>query len=170
MTTNFEDAFDFEVHEYVLHNLRFLDEILVGLNASPILSNPDFLLEKDSSGTNGVNFKVRSSVNPNAIEMWLLVESWGIRLDIDGIREAFEWTNKEILESKDRVATLIKHLFTGYILVDTRRGSKFVQILDLRGFFIDSFSQNNWLHTLTGLYLWRKGTSRRLFLPFIHSD
>lgn len=129
-----------------------------------IFENPNFTFSKDSSGTNSLGFQIVSSKN-NSVILDIFLESDGIRIDIDGISEAFEWSNKDIKNSKEKVAKLIKYLFTGYILIETQNASRFIQIFDAEGFFIRSFSRNNSLHFYTGLYIFRYKTYRRLFLP-----
>ena len=167
MTQTLNEIFDFEIHKDVVDNLAFLDEILVELGVEPALRNKDFEVNKSGAGTNGVDFAVVSNENRCSIEMWILIETWGIRLDIDGIPETFEWTNKQITDSRKSVSDFIKHIFTGYISINARRSSRFIQIFDSNGVFVHQQSRNSLFHILTGIYLERNGNQRRLFLPFL---
>jgi len=165
MTTSVSEVFDFEIDKGVIDNVNFLNEILDDLNAGPVTENPDFVLDKNSSGKFGINIWGRSLKGENSAEMWIEVGSDHIRLDLDGINETFEWANSK--KSREEVADFIRHIFTGHILIETRRSSRFIQIFASDGSLFHSSSHNNLLHMLTGLYLWRRKTFRRLFSPFI---
>ncbi len=160
--------FEFELDENVIDEIGLFNKILADLNAPMLFENPDFRLDRDSAGTNGISFTIESA-KKNTAQMWLFLECDGVRLDIDGMNELFEWKSVFIKNSVEEFTDFIKHLLTGYILIDTRGASRFVQIFDESGFFVHSISYNDSLHFFTGLYLFRKKSYQRLFLP-IYSE
>lgn len=156
--------FEFELHREVIDKIAIFNQILTGLNNTSILENSDFILDRDSAGTNSLRFTVKSP-KKNTAQMWLFLESDGVRLDIDGMNELFEWSNEFIKKSREKFVDFIQNLFTGYIIIETRGASRFVQIFNEDGFFEHSSSYNNLFHMLTGLYLFRHKSCRRLYLP-----
>ena len=81
------------------------------------------------------------------------------------MNETFEWATEHIDKDRDSVIEVIRNLFTGFVLIETRGASRFIQIFDSNEIFVHSFSYNNLFHILTGLYLFRYKNYRRLYLP-----
>ena len=156
--------FEFDLHREIIDQINLFNEILTSLKTSAIFENSDFQLDRDSAGTNSIRFTVKSP-KKNTAQMWLFLESDGVRLDIDGMNELFEWSNESIKQSKEKFINFIQLLLTGYILIETRGASRFIQIFNEDGFFEHSSSYNNLFHMLTGLYLFRYKNYRRLYLP-----
>jgi hypothetical protein len=156
--------FEFALNKSVVTNIELINKILVELNTETLSENKSFHLHKDSAGTNGIHFTIYSTKD-NTAQFELYIESWGIRIDVDDIPELFEWTNEFIEKSETEFTELIINLFTGYISIETRSYSKFIQLFDSDGFFVDSISHNNLFHMITGRYIFRHKDFRRLYLP-----
>lgn len=105
------------------------------------------------------------SSKPNALPIVVWFEAEDLKIDIDRMNETFEWSKKQIGETREKILELIRNLLTGFISIETRSSSRFVQIFDADGFFVQELSYNNLFHMLTGLYLFRHKNFRRLYLP-----
>lgn len=158
-----EEQLDFELSDLVIKNVYFLDSILSEIIVQPISENADFTINKDSSGTYSLDIKVNSK-SQNVAELDIFLQSDGIRIDVDGIPELFEWGNKHLEVSKDEAIATIKNIFTGYFLIERSGRSIFINLFDTNGFHYKTISRNNFLHFLTGTYL-KTNSFQRLFLP-----
>ena len=92
-------------------------------------------------------------------------EGDALRIDIDQIPETFEWANKHIKEDRNSVLELIRNLLSGYVLINERGSSKFIQIFNSSGDFVNCQSRNNLFHMITGRFLFRFKDVRKLYLP-----
>lgn len=155
-----------EFEESVKLKIELFDDLLSDLGKQTLLENPDFTLDTESSNAYAAIFAVNSQTNSNAANMWLHVMGDGLRLDIDGIPELFEWSDEQVRDSRKEVVTFLAHLLTGYIMIETHGSRRFVEIYDSRGNFVDWVSRNKTIHMITGLRVSRFQTHRRLFLPF----
>lgn len=156
---------EFEFDEKLLENVRLFDEVLVELGEPPLFENSNFRVFSGitSLETYLVMETTHQKINTLPIMIWF--EYSDLVIDIAGMRENFEWSKKQIEETREEVVGLIRNLFTGFISIETRNSSRFVQIFDAEGFFVQQFSYNNLFHMLTGLYLLRHKNFRRLYLP-----
>jgi len=136
------------------------------LGRDEVLKNPDFKLCKESSGTFEPVFDVHSTTNTNAVSMWLHFTADGIRLDLDGMNELFEWSTEKISRSPGKVSEFLTQIFTGYILIEGQTGKRFIEIFDRNGQLFERASYNDFWHTVSGLHVARHKTSSILFLPF----
>ena len=161
---NDKPAYDFD--ERIQSHVKFFDEVLAALGHSGVFKNPDFEFGKDGSGFGQALFDVRSTTQANAVGMWLHFTTEGIRLDLDGMNELFEWSADEIYRSPQKISEFLIRIFTGYILIETRGGKRFLEIFDSQGQFFEWTSYNDFLHMLTGMHIAKYKTDRRLFLPF----
>ncbi len=156
---------NYEFDEQLLANVRLFDEVLEELGEPPLLENKNFSTFLDFPIAPHYLALEVVSKQENTLPITIWFEANDLGIDIDQIPETFEWSEKQINESKEKVTDLIRNLFTGYVLIETRGGSKFIQIFDANGFFVNASSVNNWLHFFTGLYLFRYKNYRRLYLP-----
>lgn len=156
---------EFEFDEQLLSNVKLFDEVLNEVGEAPLFENQNFTVWS----SHGVlpSYLVMETTNnkSNNLPIMIWFEGEDLRIDINNIPETFEWTKKQIDEDRSSVIELIRNLFTGYVLIEIRGGSRFIQIFDSNGFFVDALSRNNWLHFFTGLYLFRYKNFRRLYLP-----
>ncbi len=162
---------EYEFDEQLLKNIGLFDEMLNRLGELPLLENPNFTISKniDLSPDYVITYLIMESTNivKNSLPIRILFEGKDLGIDIDGIPEIFEWAAKHIEEDKNVVIKLIKNLFAGYVLVETRGASRFVQMFDENGDFINAISHNNLFHMISGLYLFRYKTYRKLYLPIL---
>ena len=162
---------DYEFDERLLQNIALFDEVLIEFGELPLLENQNFNISKDQnlSPDYVVTYLIVESTNvvKNSLPTSILFEGNDLRIDIDGIPEIFEWAAKHIGEDRNAVIKLIKNLFAGYVSVETRGASRFVQIFDADGEFINAISHNNLFHMIAGLYLFRYKNYRKLYLPII---
>ena len=156
---------DFEFEDFLLDNVALFDEVLRQLGEPPLLENENFTVWSSPGVLPNYLVLENAGEKANALPMLIWFEGEDLRIDIEGISETFEWAKKHIEEDRNSVVELIRNLLTGYVLIESRGGSRFVQIYDSNGFFVNAFSRNNWLHFFTGLYLFRYKNYRRLYLP-----
>lgn len=155
-----------EFVEGVKANIQLFDELLSSLGKNSIFENPDFSFDKESSNAYAAIFDVVSQTNPNTTVMWLHLMVDGIRLDIDGINELYEWSDKQIKDSRNNVVEFLGHVFTGFILIETHGSGRVVEIFDSSGNFVAWISRNKIFHMITGLRISRYKYYRRIFFPF----
>ena len=155
----------YEFENYLLDNVKLFDEVLDELGEPPLLENANFSTFLDFPITSQYLTVELKTSRPNNLPIVVWFEGENLRIDIDQMNETFDWSKKQLVETREDVITLIRNLFTGYVSIETRRASRFIQIFDANGFFVHSFSYNNLFHMLTGLYLFRDKNYRRLFLP-----
>lgn len=156
---------EFEFDEKLLENIRLFDEVLNELSEPLLFENPNFTVY--SSPGIYPHYLVMETTNKTANTLPIIIwfEADDLRIDIDQMNETFDWSKKQIEETREEVVGLIRNLFTGFISIETRNSSRFVQIFDAEGFFVQQFSYNNLFHMFTGLYLFRHKNFRRLYLP-----
>ena len=155
---------EFEFEDYLLANVALFDEVLADLGEPPLFENRNFAPCEPLIFSHYLTFESTGRIK-NTLPIRILFEGDSLRIDIDGIPEIFEWAKEHIDADRDSVVELIENLFTGYVLVESRGASRFVQMFDSKGFFVNALSFNNWLHFLTGLYLIRYKNFRRIYLP-----
>ena len=162
---------DYEFDERLLQNIGLFDEVLSEFGELPLLENQNFNIYKDQnlSPHYVVTYLIVESTNivRNSLPISILFEGNDLRIDIDGIPEIFEWAAKHIDEDKNAVIELVRNLFAGYVSVETRGASRFVQMFDADGEFVNAISHNNLFHMITGLYLFRYKNYRKLYLPIL---
>ena len=157
-------SLDYELHKNVSNFVGLFERILCDLGQKSLFDNPSFRLREEASGTNSLHFTVESS-QKNRVRFDIFVESDGIRLDIEHTPALFEWSNNFIEKNESECIKQIKQILTGYISIETRNTSKFIQIYDEDGLFIRSASFNSWFNFLIGHYIFRHSNYQRLYLP-----
>lgn len=153
--------FDFELGEPIVNQIRLLDKMLRELNVVNLNENPDFIVDRESAGTFFLRFNV-SSQNKNTVNMRLLLEGDGLRIDIDGINETFEWSNKNLQESENEVINFIKELFTSYILLEYFPSRTTMSLFDSRGVRTKQYTLRKYL-SLMGVF--KKDSEQNLCFP-----
>ena len=160
---------DYEFDEQLIKNVGLFDEVLIECGEQQLLENQNFTVAKnfDLSPNYIVSYLIVESTHKvkNSLPIRILFEGDGLRIDIDGIPETFEWAAKHIDEDRNSAIELIRNLFTGYVLIETHGASRFIQMFDANGDFLDAISHNNLFHMITGLYLFRYKNYRKLYLP-----
>jgi hypothetical protein len=156
---------DYEFESYLLDNIQLFNEVLDECGELPLLENKNFSPFLDFLITSRYLVVELNTSKPNALPIVIWFEAEDLRIDIDQMNETFDWSRKQIQETREKVAELIRNLLTGYVSIETRSSSRFVQIFDADGFFVQELSYNNLFHMLTGLYLSSHKNFRRLYLP-----
>ena len=106
----------FELGDRVVYQLTILNAVLKELGLPPVSESPDFEIH-ESSGTFGLDMSVVRS-GRNTVPINLYLESGGLRIDVDHIPEAFEWST-QAMEDSSEVRSFIKQLLTSYVLMET---------------------------------------------------
>jgi hypothetical protein len=156
---------EIEFDEKLLENVSLFDGILSELGEPPLFENSNFRVFTDITTFPTYLVMETTQQKTNTLPMMIWFEGDDLVIDLDGMRETFEWSKKQIEEDKNSVLDFIRNLLTGYVLIETHGASRFVQIFDESGFFAHSYSYNNLFHMVTGLYLFRKNSYRQLYLP-----
>lgn len=155
---------EFEFDEKLLENVRLFDEVLAELGEPSLFENQNFTIWLSHGVPRYLAMETTNKIE-NTLPIMIWFEGEDSRIDIDQIPETFDWAKKQIEKDKNSVMELIRNLFLGYVLIDERRSSKFIQIFDSNGNFIDCQSRNNMFHIITGRFLFRFSDYRKLYLP-----
>ncbi len=153
--------FDFELGEPIVNQMRLLDKVLSELNVANLNENPDFIVNRESAATFGLDFQVFPQ-NKNTVNLWLLLEGDGLRVDIDRIPETFEWSYKNLLESEREAIDFIKELFTSYILLEYFSSRTTMSLFDSKGLRTKQYTLRNYL-SLMGIF--KSDSEQSLFFP-----
>lgn len=153
--------FDFELGEPIVNQIRLLDKVLSELGVNDLNENFDFVVDRESAGTFFLRFNV-SSQNKNTVNIRLLLEGDGLGIDIDGINETFEWSNKNLQESESEAINFIKELFTSYILLEYFPSRTTMSLFDSRGVRIKQYTLRKYL-SLMGIF--KKDSEQNLCFP-----
>ena len=156
---------NYEFKSYLLDNVKLFDEVLAECGEPPLLENSNFSAFLDFPITSGYLVLEAVTKRESTLPITIWFEGDSLRIDIEGMNETFDWSKKQIEETREKIVELIRNLFTGFILIETRKSSRFIQIFDADGFFALALSYNNLFHMLTGLYLFRYENYHRLYLP-----
>lgn len=156
---------NYEFESYLLDNIKLFDEVLNECGELSLLENKHFSPFLDFLITSRHLVVELNTSKPNALPIVIWFEAQDLRIDIDQMNETFDWSRNQIQETREKVVELIRNLLTGYMSIETRSSSRFVQIFDAEGFFVQELSYNNLFHMITGLYLFRHKNFRRLYLP-----
>jgi hypothetical protein len=153
--------FDFELGEPIVNQIRLMDKVLSELNVASLNENPDFIVNRESAATFGLDFQV-SPQNKNTVNLWLVLEGGGLRIDIDLIPETFEWSNKTLEESEREVIDFIKELFTSYILLEYFPSRTTMSLFNSRGVRTKHYTLRKYL-SLMGIF--KRDSEQSLFFP-----
>jgi hypothetical protein len=154
--------FDFELGKPILNQIRLLDNVLNELNVANLNENPDFIVNRESAGAYGLDFSV-SPQNKNTVQLGLFLQGDGLRIDIDGIPETFEWSDKNLLESERETIDFIKDLLTSYILLEYFRSRTKMSLFNSKGIRTKQYTLM-YYPSLLGIF--KKDSKQNLFFPF----
>jgi len=141
-----------EFSDITNHQVNLINMVLNDLGAPNIFENPDFVVDMDSLGFHHI---VLSFVKKNkkSVPLVFYLEGDGIRLDVCGISESFEWSNDSIFAAGDSVADFFKKLLTSYVLVEScgSAGTKSrMYLFDKEGALIAKFALRGWIQAFSG--------------------
>lgn len=158
---------EFEFDEKLLENVRLFDEVLSEFGEPPLFENSNFRVFSGITSFETYLVMETTHQKSNTLPIMIWFEYSDLVIDVAGIRENFEWSKEQINKDKNSVLELIRNLFTGYVLIDERRSSKFVQIFNSKGDFVSCCSRNSLFHMITGRFIFRFKNYRKLYLPLI---
>lgn len=133
------------------HNIELINGVLESVGASGIFENLDFMLDLDSAGYYSLVAKI--ATERRSVPLTLIIEGDGIRLDVCGLNEAFEWSKDKILDSRDEVDDFFRKLFTSYILVEScgsANAKSRMFLFDKQGSFIDKYALRGFVQKYSG--------------------
>lgn len=156
---------EFEFDEKLLENVRLFDEVLTELGEPSLFENQNFTIWLSPGVHSRYLVMETTNKSENTLPIMIWFEGEDLRIDIEQIPETFEWAKHHIEKDRNSVLELIRNLLTGYVLIDERRSSKFIQIFNNKGDFVNCQSRNNLFHMITGRFIFRFGDNRRLYLP-----
>lgn len=158
---------EIKFEDYLVDNVKLFDEVLSEFGEPPLFENENFTVWNSPGVRSHCLTMEGTNKVTNTLPVMIWFEGENLRIDIDGIPETFEWAKKHIDEDRNSVLELIRSLFSGHVLIDERRSTKFIQIFDRNGDFVDCLSRNNLFHMLTGRFLFRFKDYRKLYLPLL---
>ena len=156
---------NYEFENCVLDNVKLFDIVLAECGEPPLLENKKFSAFQDFPITSQYLVVELITSKPNILPIMIWFEANDLVVDIAGIRETFEWSKEQINADENSVIKLIRDLFTGYVLIDNKNSSQFIQIFDSGGNFVNCSSRNSLFHMITGRFLFRFKDYRKLYLP-----
>jgi hypothetical protein len=148
------------------HQIDLFNSVLGELNVPRLGENPDFLLDENLQGHHFVKIQLKSS-GKRTVPLAILFEGDGIRLDIFGIEESFEWSNDEIFTNRANIISFLKKLLTSYVLVelcDSAARKSRVYLFDTHGNLVRKFALRGLIQNFSG---WN--CEKILFFP-VYSD
>lgn len=147
--------------------INLLNTVLSELNVPSLFENPNFLVDEESLRSHLVVIKV-NSFSKKSCPMVIMMEEDSIRLDIFGLNESFEWSEKDIKKSRDKIISFFKQIFTSYILIEywgSPHSKSSMSLFDKNGVFLEKI-------TLRGVIHWFNGQNQvqQLFFPIINKS
>jgi len=140
-----------EYSDTLLRNIDLMNDVLNAIGASELNENTDFLIDQDSLGYYHMRINVVSDRKTAPLVIFL--EGDGMRLDVCGVLEAFEWSNEDILTTSDRIKDFFKKLFTSHILMEScgsASAKSRMFLFDKRGDFIDKYALRGFIQKYSG--------------------
>ncbi len=99
-----------------------IDEVLTELNTQPLFQNTDFIVDNMSfESWLKIDFNY---IAKNQIPISLIFTPTNLEIRLDRISEAIDWSNKDFEKSITIIKSVMKKLFTSYILVEYYGRSK----------------------------------------------
>ena len=151
---------DIEFEGDVVNTIKFFNSILAELNVSGLLENSDFVIR-------GESFELVLTLTlekANCVPLYIILDK-GIRIDIDRMPESCEFTKQDLIAKKDEVTNIIKLIFSGYLMIEYRRYSTFINFFYDDGKAYGVWSFNSLIGMITGSYVKSRKPNQRLFLP-----
>lgn len=140
-----------EISDVTTRNIELIDSVLDSIGAPPLFENPNFEIDPDSLGYYRVIVKMVSS--RLTVPLIILLEGDSIRLDVFNLNEAFEWSSKMILNSRQEVVDFFRKLFTSYIMIESGlnpNSKSRMYLFDKQGALTDKYLLRGFMNPYTG--------------------
>jgi hypothetical protein len=156
-----------ELSDITNHQVKLLNSVLNAIGVQSLFKNPDFAIDMDSLGYHHMVINIISG-KKRTTPLILFLEGDGIRLDICGLDEAFEWTTEDIYTSRESIIDFFKKLFTSYILVEScssANAKSRMYLFDNGGILLEKYILRGFIHSFSG---WN--CDKKLFFPIYPQD
>ena len=152
---------EIEFEEDVVDTIKFFNSILTELNAPNLLENSDFYVREESTIERFLHITVEKK---NCVSLFIILDD-GIRIDIDETPESCEFTKQDLVEKKDEVINIIKLILSGYLMIEYRKYSKFINFFYDDGKAWGIWSFNSVIGMFSSFYVKSRKPNQQLFLP-----
>jgi hypothetical protein len=148
--------------EKVLDKINLLNSIFSELNKPHLFENPNFVID-DLTWEYWLKIKLHPS-NKNCVSINIILATDKVQIDVDNIHEIFEWSNKDLEESRNNVINFIKEIFTSYILLEYCNSNTQMYLFNANGLFIKKYNLTTSIGGFIDGFL-RRNCNQRLFFP-----
>ena len=107
-----------EFSDLTNHKIELLDSVLRAIGVSSLFENPDFKIDEGSKGFHNLIINVYSDERIT-VPLAILIEGDGLRVDVCGLDEAFEWPDDYVFTARQEIVDFFYKLFTSYVLIET---------------------------------------------------
>jgi hypothetical protein len=152
---------DIEFEEYVIDTIKLFNSVLAKLNVTGLLENSDFKVYEGFTFESVLSLTLEKT---NCVSLYIMLDE-GIRIDIDGIPESCEFSKQDLIEKKDETVNIIKLIFSGYLMIEYRKYSKYINFFYDDGKAWGIWSFNSLWIMLGNFYIKNRVPNQRLFLP-----
>ena len=146
----------------ISEKIIFINQILDEIKVAHLFENSSFIIDEIS-----MESWVKINLNnkgKNKISASFTLTLTGIEVRLDRIGEAIDWSNKDLIDSKEVIKKLLKNLLTNYILVEYYGPS-----LTYISLFGDNGKCNNIFKYIEGFpFKWKRQS--KLYLPIVNKE
>lgn len=140
-----------EFSDNTIHHIELINSVLDDIGVPRLFENSDFVADMDSAGYYSLVIDVAPG-NRRTGPFTLFLGD-GIRLDVCGINESFEWTNEQIFTSRASITDFFKKLFTSYILMEScgsANAKSRMYLFDKEGNFVEKYALRGFVQKFSG--------------------
>ena len=144
------------------YKIDLLNSILVRLGRQELFRNPDFVVDYEGAGYHILRVDILATANGN-LPITIYLESSSIRVDINGITEAFVWPDDEVFKCKAAIEDLFLNLFTCFVILESCGNANVksrIYLFNKNGDFVDKFAIRGFTQRFSG---W--DCDKRLYMP-----
>lgn len=124
--------FPYELAPLIHEEITIIDKVLTNLGRPGFCENPDFEIDHNSSGYFELMATVRNTRSAHVPLVFLLMGN-GLRIDLDGIQETFEWSEEQVNNRKHVISGFIRLILTCFLVIEYRNGSIWIQFFGASG-------------------------------------
>ncbi len=123
---------EFDFHEIVGRQIRIINEILHSVGAGNIFDNADVTFDEWLQSENYLKFKLLR-YKRNSIVVDFHFQSDGMRIDVEGNDESYDFSRETILNEEPKVKEILERLISCPILIESKGNSSFVNLFNPDG-------------------------------------